>query len=120
MEGVAAQGPVVLHKLQLFGLELLVPRGGVAGRGLALLARFGAFDSNDFAGHNYSFSLGFSSASSSSGSASVTPTASTVPSAPRRRCRSAPSRSNCPWASTVNRVHGIASSRLRGITLPVN
>jgi hypothetical protein len=28
----------------------------------------------------------------------LTPTASTVPSAPRRRWRSAPSRSNCAWA----------------------
>ena len=37
-----------------------------------------------------------------------------------RRCRNAPSRSSCACASTVNRVHGIASSRALGIGLLVN
>ena len=61
MQRVAAQGRVVFLDFQLFRLELLVARGGVARRGLAFLARFGAFDGDDFAWHNYSFSLGFSS-----------------------------------------------------------
>src|ERR1035441_2438356 len=120
MESVAAQGRVVFLDRQLLRLKLLVPRRGVARRGLALLPRLGAFDGDDLAGHSYSFSLGFSSASSSSGSASLRPTASTLPSAPRRRCRRAPSRSNWAWASTLNQVQGIASRRVRGIGLPVN
>src|SRR5213593_418325 len=119
MERVAAQGGIVLLQLQFFGFELLVARGGVAGGGFAFFARLSAFDSDDFARHGYSFSLGFSSGSSSS-STSVTPTASTVPRAPRRRWRSAPSRSSCAWAWTVKRVQGMASRRLLGMGLPVN
>src|SRR6266571_2470378 len=117
MERVTTQRRIVFFELQFFGLELLVPRRGVARGRLALLARLGAFDGDDFPGHDYSFSLGFSSGSSSS--TSLIPTASTVPRAPRRRWRRAPSRSNCAWAWTVKRVQGMASRRLLGIVLPV-
>src|SRR3954463_8786033 len=121
MQRVAAQRRIVFFDLQLFGLQFLVAGGCVAGGRFAFLARLGAFNRNNFAGHNktYSFSLGFSSGSSSS-SVSGPATASTVPRAPRRRWRKAPSRSSCAWACTVKRVQGIASSRLLGIGLPVN
>src|SRR5512141_1984359 len=98
---MAAQGGVVLLDLQLLRLELLIPGGGVAGRGFAFLPGLRAFDGDNLSRHYASFSLGFSSASSSSGSTSATPTASTVPREPSRRWRSAPSRSNWAWASTV-------------------
>src|SRR5271168_1687830 len=51
MQRAAAQRGVVFPNLQLFGLELLVPRGGVTGGRFAFLARFSAFDGDDFAGH---------------------------------------------------------------------
>src|SRR5262249_8861831 len=97
VESMTAQSRIVLHQLQFFSLKLLIPGGGIARRRLTFLARLGALDGDDFARHNgYSFSLGFSSASSASSSVSLTPTASTVPSAPKRRWRKAPSRSS--WA----------------------
>src|SRR5947207_11341511 len=48
---MASQSRVVLLNFQLFGLELFVSRGGVAGRGLAFLARLSALDGNHFSGH---------------------------------------------------------------------
>src|ERR1700677_626605 len=121
MERAAAEGGIVFFDFQFFGLEFFVARGGVARRGFAFLAGFGAFDGDDLAGHDiYSFSLaGFSSTSSSS-SASTPPVVSTVPSWPRRRWRKAPSRSSWLWASTVKRVHGMASRRGMGMGLAVN
>src|SRR5437867_710179 len=130
MECVATQGRIVFFNFQLLGLELLVASGDVARGRFAFLARFGALNGNDFAGHgcssvlrrepDYSFSLaGFSSGSSSS-STSTAPALSTVPSCPRRRWRRAPSRSNWAWASTVNRVQGMAARRALGIDLPVS
>src|SRR4051812_28177640 len=97
MHGVTAQERIVLLDLQLFSFEFLVARGRVAGWRLAFLARFRAFDRNDFARHKfYSLSFaGFSSGSSpSSPSDSVAPVVSTLPSVPRRRDFNAPSRSS--------------------------
>src|SRR5271165_3518214 len=48
---MAAQRRVVLPDLELFRLQLFIAGGGVARRGLAFLARFGAFDGDNFAGH---------------------------------------------------------------------
>src|ERR1700722_11823638 len=120
MQGAAAQGGVVFFDFQLLGFQLFVASRGVARGRFAFFARFGAFNGNDFSGHDYSFSLtGFSSASSSS-SNSVPPELSTVPNWPSRRWRRAPSRSSWLCASTVNRVQGIASRRLAGMVLPVS
>ena len=51
MHRTAAQGGVILFDLQFFGLELFVARGRVAGGRLAFLARLGAFDGDNLAGH---------------------------------------------------------------------
>src|SRR5690349_2922205 len=56
VEGVAAKSRVILFQLQLFGFELLIAGGAIARRGFSLFARLGAFDGDDFARHNYSFS----------------------------------------------------------------
>src|SRR5664280_1515336 len=118
---MAPQGGIILLEFQFLGLQFLVARGRVARGRLAQFPGFRAFNGDDFAWHgSYSFSFVFSSASSSSLSDSLTPTESTVPSCPSRRCRSAPSFSSCAWACTVNRVQGIASRRARGMGLPVS
>src|SRR5262249_46664733 len=98
MERVPAESRIVFLNLQFFCLQLLVTRGGVTGRRFTFLAGLGAFDGDDFAWHDYSFSLVFSSGSSSSASTSATPTESTVPRAPSRRWRKAPSFSSWAWA----------------------
>src|SRR5256714_7456331 len=118
---MATEERIVLFELNFLCLQLLVARGQVTGRRFAFLARFSAFERDHFSRHAfYSFSLaGFSSASSSS-STSTAPAESTEPSVPRRRWRKAPSFSSCAWASTVNRVHGIASNRALGIGFPVS
>src|ERR1043165_8100196 len=51
VDGVAAQRRIVLLDFELFRLELLVARGGVARRRLALFPRLGALDRYDFSGH---------------------------------------------------------------------
>src|SRR2546427_9043650 len=56
MERVTAQKRIVLPDLQLFRLHLFVAGGGVARGGLALLPRLGAFNGDNFAGHNRSLS----------------------------------------------------------------
>src|ERR1051326_1109757 len=120
MQSVPAQGGIIFSDFQFLGLGLLIPGGDIAGGRFTFLPRFGTLDGNDFSGHNYSFSLaGFSSTSSSS-STSAAPALSTVPRAPRRRCRKAPSRSNWACASTVKRVQGMAASRVLGMVLPVS
>src|SRR5581483_7248631 len=48
---MAAQGGVIFLQLQFFGLQFFVATGDIAGRRLALLARFGAFDCYSFTGH---------------------------------------------------------------------
>ena len=51
-EGVADDADVVaFFDFELFGLELFIASGGVAGGGFAFLARLGALDGDDFAGH---------------------------------------------------------------------
>src|SRR5688572_8958560 len=51
MQGVTAKRGIELLDLELLRLKLLVTRGGVTRRGLAFLARFRAFDGDDFARH---------------------------------------------------------------------
>jgi len=58
MNGVAAQRGVVFLHFEFFRLQLFVAAGAVAGGRFALLARLGAFNGDDFAGHKfYSFSF---------------------------------------------------------------
>src|SRR5262245_54506647 len=58
MDSVAPEKGIVLLDLELFRLELLVPRGGITRRGLAFLARFGALDRDDLPWHDLFLFLG--------------------------------------------------------------
>ena len=53
VEGVAAQGWIVLLYFKLLSLELFVSRGGIARRRFTLFPRFGAFYRDNFPGHKF-------------------------------------------------------------------
>lgn len=54
MEGVAAEGGVILLHLHLLLLNLLITRGHVARRAFTFLAGFRTLENDDFAGHSRS------------------------------------------------------------------
>src|SRR6185437_10293694 len=124
---------VVLLDFHLFRFELLIAGRHVARGRFTLFPRLRAFECYYLTCHKiilktglssegfYSFSrAGFSSGSSSSSTTSTPPVLSTVPSVPSLRERNAPSRSSWACASTVKRVHGIASRRALGMLFPVS
>ena len=55
MHRVAAQRGIIFFDFQLFRFQLFIPRRGVAGRRLAFLARFRAFDGDGFPCHKLFF-----------------------------------------------------------------
>ena len=84
---VSAQAGVVFHLLHALGLKFLVSGAHVARGRLVFLARFGAFQRDDFAGHSgLVLYLDFLGSESTSGTAALlAPAPSIVPRLPSLR-----------------------------------